>query len=119
MKRSLLLLPLLLAGCSSRDPNEGKGVPPAFGAAYVNSLAPAGCADFRRRAASSARAEIARLDQLLAEADRKGLGPGRQELRRAWEKVNETADMACFPERTAAELRTANNRLERALKDID
>lgn len=117
MKRAILL-PLLLAGCSSHDANEGQGVPPAFGAAYVNSLAPAGCSDFRHRADASALAEINRLDELLAEADRKGLGPGRRQLQRAWEKVNETADMACVPNRITTELEAANDRLERALKDI-
>lgn len=120
MKRALpLLLLLAVAGCSSREDYRGQGVPPAFGAAYIKVLAPAGCSDFRRRGAKSAGDEIRRLDALLAEADRKGLGPGRRALGRAWEDVDVTADTACAPDRINSELKLANDRLERALKDIE
>ncbi|WP_344710578.1 hypothetical protein [Sphingomonas humi] len=94
-------------------------MPPAFGAAYVAALAPAGCIDFRRGAAGTVGREIARLDGLLAQADRKGLGPGRQALQRAWAKVQAGTGMTCRPDRIATELKAANDRLERALKDLD
>jgi hypothetical protein len=56
---------------------------------------------------------------LIAKAEALGLGDKVEQWRKDYAAAMATADMACFPDRLTDDLAKVNDRLERALMEID